>query len=289
MEQLKPPSTYAEQIEILKERNLIVNDESFAKDVLSRVNYYRLSAYGLGLHENNQYKDGITFDRIYRLYEFDVKFRYLLLEVIEIIEVMFRTKIAYHIAIKYGSEAYLDGSLFREEKFHEKFLEEFAKEKYYQRDAAFVKHHEEKYGGKMPIWVAVEIFSFGMLSKYYGNMKEDDQWEIAGLFNAKPVYIRSWLKCLVEVRNICAHYGRIYNRILSSEPRLYREHSHIRRNRAFAVILVIKRLLNDNAFRRSFSSNLISLIEEFDDTVNLSFIGFPSDWQKILGEYIKSK
>lgn len=54
---------------------------------------------------------------------------------------------------------------------------------------------------------------------------------------------------LVEVRNICAHYGRMYNRILSSEPRLYREHSHVKRNRAFAVILVIKRLLNDNNFK----------------------------------------
>lgn len=156
MEPLKSPRTYQEQIRILKERNLIINDESFAEAVLSRVNYYRLSAYGLGLHDNNKYKDNITFEIIYRLYEFDVRFRHLLLEVIEIIEVMFRTKIAYHMAIKYGCESYLDDSLFRVKKYHEKFLDDFEKEKHYQGDAAFVKHHEEKYGGKMPIWVAVE-------------------------------------------------------------------------------------------------------------------------------------
>ncbi|QDR80247.1 Abi family protein [Sporomusa termitida] len=289
MNPLKPPCTFKEQIEILKSRNLIIIDENYAEMILSRVNYYRLSAYGLGLHENNQYKENITFEIIYRLYEFDVRFRYLFLEVIEIIEVMFRTKIAYQMANKYGSECYLNDSLFQVKKYHDKFIEEFALEKYHQRNAAFVKHHEDKYGGKMPIWVAVELFSFGMLSRFYGNMKVDDQWKVAEHFKTSPVFIRSWLKCLVEVRNICAHYGRIYNRILSSEPRLYNEHKYIKKDRAFAVIIVIKRLLNDDSFRKSFVLNLNTLIEEFEDTIDLSYIGFPTEWGKMLGEYIESK
>ena len=56
-----------------------------------------------------------------------------------------------------------------------------------------------------------------------------------------------------------------------------------------AVILVTNRLLNNNGFKRSFISDLSNLMEEYDDAVNLSFIGFPHDWKRILGEYIESE
>lgn len=286
---LKPPRTFDQQIEILKSRNLIIKDELYAKQILARVNYYRLSAYGLGLHIDNQYKENIHFETLYRLYEFDVKFRYLLLEAIEVIEVMCRTRIAYHMAIKHGSESYLNKELFYDEGYHETFVQEFLKEKERQKDTAFIKHHDCNYEGRMPIWVAIEIFSFGVLSRFYGNLNVEDQRQIAKVFGTTPVYIRSWLKSLVEVRNICAHYGRIYNRILNSTPKLYSDHKHVKPDRIFAVIVVIKRLLNEPTIQRNFVSKLKALIEEYDKDVNLNFIGFPHNWNNILGEYIESK
>jgi abortive infection bacteriophage resistance protein len=287
--ELKPPLSYQGQVDLLKSRNLIIENETFAEQVLSHINYYRLSAYGLGLHDGSKFQDHIKFEALYRLYEFDVKIRYILLQAIEFTEVMFRTKIAYHMATKYNSESYLDVQFFQDELFHKEFVDAFTLEKHHQRNAAFIKHHEELYGGKMPIWVAVEIFSFGMLSRFYGNMIIKDQWEIARFFNTSPVFIRSWLKCLVEVRNICAHYGRIYNRILSSEPKMYFEHQHIKKRRIFVIILVLKRLLNHVTIQKTFTSNIRTLIEEYDDVINLSYIGFPEDWNKLLGEYIVSK
>lgn len=286
---LKPPSSIEEQIKILKGRNLVIENEDYAKEVLARVNYYRLSAYGLGLHIDNCYKDGTRFETIYCLYEFDIKFRYVLLEAIENIEVMLRTKIAYHMAVKYGSQCHLDASLFYNAEYHNKFIEEFEKEKERQKDTAFVKHHNCKYEGKMPIWVAVELFSFGMLSRFYGNMNAEDQSVIASHFSTSPTYLRSWLKSLVEVRNICAHYGRIYNRMLNSTPKLYGEYKHIKPDRIFAVIVIIKRLLSDPASQRKFVLEIRALIEEYDEAVNLSFIGFPFEWKKLLGEYIETE
>ncbi|WP_267911299.1 Abi family protein [Corynebacterium macginleyi] len=32
----------------------------------------------------------------------------------------------------------------------------------------FVSHHKSKYGGTLPIWAAVEIMDWGMLSYLYG-------------------------------------------------------------------------------------------------------------------------
>ncbi|HLR59469.1 MAG TPA: hypothetical protein VK094_03265 [Pseudogracilibacillus sp.] len=46
---LKEPKTLTEQIHILRERNLNVGNEVFAKEVLSQINYYRFSAYTLTL------------------------------------------------------------------------------------------------------------------------------------------------------------------------------------------------------------------------------------------------
>ena len=37
--------TIEEQIEILKERGCIISDVSFARETLSKINYYRLTAY----------------------------------------------------------------------------------------------------------------------------------------------------------------------------------------------------------------------------------------------------
>ena len=41
----KPHLSYHEQIQLLKNRNLIINDEDYALQKLKHISYYRLSAY----------------------------------------------------------------------------------------------------------------------------------------------------------------------------------------------------------------------------------------------------
>lgn len=91
---LKPPATFEEQIQILKNRSLIIKDDDYAIRTLQRINYYRLSAYGLSLKNNDKYHEGVTFEHIHELYEFDHRFRYLIMEMIEQVEIAFRTHIA---------------------------------------------------------------------------------------------------------------------------------------------------------------------------------------------------
>jgi len=42
---LKPPSSYEQQIAKLRDHGCTVSDEAFCEEVLSRISYYRLSAY----------------------------------------------------------------------------------------------------------------------------------------------------------------------------------------------------------------------------------------------------
>ena len=112
MEQLKPALTYDQQIEKLKTaHNLLIKDDNTAFDILSKVNYYRLSAYGIGLvkkDDKEKYQDGISLEHIYRLYEFDSLFRNLLTYIIEKIEIQLRTQISNFLALKYGPEGYIN-------------------------------------------------------------------------------------------------------------------------------------------------------------------------------------
>ena len=55
-----------------------MDDYDEAIRILKRVNYYRLSGYGVGLKEKDnreKYIEGTSLETIYRLYSFDSKFK----------------------------------------------------------------------------------------------------------------------------------------------------------------------------------------------------------------------
>lgn len=85
--------------------------------------------------------------------------------------------------------------------------------------ALFVKYHVTKYNGEFPIWVIAELFTLGMISPFYADMTTADKKELAkSLYGTTPKYLVSWLRCVTDLRNICAHYGRLYYRIFTASP-----------------------------------------------------------------------
>jgi len=66
---IKKPTTFSEQVELLKLRNLYIEDAEFAEKMLRRINYYRLSAYMLTLKEDNEFIEGTTFNQLLAIYE----------------------------------------------------------------------------------------------------------------------------------------------------------------------------------------------------------------------------
>ena len=295
MPQLKPALTFAQQIDRLKNvHNLSITDDAAALEIIKKVNYYRLSAYGLGLYKNKEeYIDGISLEHIYRLYEFDSIFRNRLIHVIEQLEIQLRTQLSNFIALKYGAEGYIEQGNFSDKKLkngqlvHAMIMESFIKERERQKNAPFVKHHIDKYKGHFPIWVAVELFTFGNLSSLYSIMTLTDRKEIARLYNTGPEYLMSWILTLVEIRNICAHYGRLYNMPLKQTPRLYSEYQKYRSgklNKIFPALLSIKRMLDSDERWFSFEVELEKLVEKYRDVIRLQCVGFPEEWKDVLSK-----
>ena len=103
-EYTKPPLTYYEQVELLKSRGLLIPDEERVIRHLSNISYYRLSAYMLPFKEikdgsyTDRFIEGTTWDDVYNLYLFDRKFRLLVFDAIERLEISIRTQIIYQLA-----------------------------------------------------------------------------------------------------------------------------------------------------------------------------------------------
>ena len=127
------------------------------------------------------------------------------------------------------------------------------------------------------------VFSFGTLSKFYKNMLNRDKKAIAKSFGVGYTYLESWLESISYVRNICAHYGRLYNAKLSKTPILYREYtqSGIGNNRIFGVLLCLKQLLKNATHWKFFVDNIEILIEKYE-YVRIDTMGFPDNWKSLL-------
>lgn len=294
MKPLKEPRSYDEQIaRLTEEHGLIIENPEAAREILSRVNYYRLSAYGIGLKQREnpeRFVEGITLKHLYRLYCFDSKLRSIIIPAIESIEIEFRTKLAYHLAMTYGAEGYQEKSNFivktdssGNDIYDVTVKQKLANEIKKQKNLPCVKHHNEVYGGHFPIWVAVELFSFGMLSSLYSVLKDEDKKAVAKEYNTDPKHLKSWVLALQELRNYCAHYNRIYNMPFKQTASLYKEYKKYEGNRLFSVLLVIKRITHNNESWRNLLAALSALLEEYTEA-NLIFMEFPTKWYDILSK-----
>ncbi|MCM3763178.1 Abi family protein [Alkalihalobacillus oceani] len=280
----KKPLNFSEQLELLKKRGIDVEHSEFASSFLSRVNYYRFTAYLLSYKKGDMYIEGTSFNRIVSIYEFDKKLRNLLIGVIEEIEIAFRTHIAYHHAHKYGPFGYEDASNFLKQERHQEFLKELHELRDRNRhNEDFIRHHFKKYNGRFPLWVIIEISSLGTLSKLFKNLKEEDKKLIAKQYYNIPYwYIESWLHTLTLVRNLCAHYNRLYNRKLKSRPQLFKDiKDQIDNHKIFSSIYTITRLL-PKAEKDLFLTNLTALVLQYEEEIDLGCLGFPEEWEKIL-------
>ncbi|MCL2831850.1 MAG: Abi family protein [Treponema sp.] len=289
MATIKPPTTYKQQIEKLRLRGCIIADESQAIEILSKVNYYRLTAYFLPFKQPDEtYRAGTDFNTVYQIYEFDRKIRNLMFLAIEEIEINLRSSLAYYHAQKYGALGYLDNKNYYPKHDHTKFLSRIDDEKKKRIKEPFVQHHLKKYGGIFPIWVIIELFTFTTLSHFYADLPIDDQKYIARKFyKTHNKTLRSWLRCSTDLRNFCAHFGRLYYRIFTSIPDGIPELDKSNERSLFAVIMVLRNLFTDpDKWNNEIYKKICSLINEYSKIINFYHIGFPQDWEKKLMKYI---
>ena len=106
--------SYQQQIEkLVKEKDLLIADEEYAKEMLKRYSYYSLISGYKDIFKNTTtktYKKGTRFEDIVNLYEFDASLRELFLKYLLRVEWEIKSLISYHFCEKFGENqvAYLN-------------------------------------------------------------------------------------------------------------------------------------------------------------------------------------
>lgn len=308
---LKPPKTFHEQLEILKSRGMIIENDMEAIHRLETCNYYRISGYSYQFKINagsNSYKPGTKFANVIRLYDYDEQLRTLIGRCLETIEIFVRTQIAYHFSHEYGAYGHYNYINYKTYEAYEQFEKCLSSAIDKNCDIPFVKNHVQKYStqhvdpkdGKvvkifnMPLWAAVEILSFSTISKFYANISSKVKRQIANSMCSDVSRLEQWLWCLANLRNLCAHFGRIYNNDLhpsiTYENALYAVFANtpLQTNRLFGYLIAILRLLPSNNQRRQLLHNIETLNDEYEDILDYGCIGFPQDWRSYFCQWTVS-
>ena len=283
---LPPALSVQDQIENLRSNELRINDDKEAAKILNSISYYRLiKAYGVDLKERNSVFDGnVTFIDIYKLYEFNTIFRHLIFEQIERIEVSFRCRLANYLCEKYGVLFYENSDTFENEQYYRKFISEVKDSVRRNKQSPFIKNFQTNYvDGKIPFYALVEVLSYGAISKMYKNLHSTDKKAIAQIYGIGWVYLESWMESIAYIRNICAHYGRLYNIRLDKTPKLSNtaRENDVSNNRIFGALFCMSEILPKDIVWINFVDRIDALLMDYAQ-VDKNKLGFPDNWQELL-------
>lgn len=288
--EMKPFLSVDQQVRHLIEMGIECPDASAAKELLSDVNYYRLRAYWMTFEHDGEIATGTELSSIVDIYRFDAELRQWLWAAMQPIEIKMRTSFAYFLSRDYGPLAYRDSSLFADGTRHGSLLssidQEIARAKKNQEPC--VCHNLEKYGD-LPCWAVVEVMTMGQVSSLIGLLRDGSKVmpaakAIADAFGQRPPILKSWLMHLCAVRNLCAHQGRFYNRVMRIRPKMLRKDICWASNKEFPTFIVIKRLFEQTwpARWNEMAIELGRIIDAYPD-VSLAPMGFPDCWREVLG------
>lgn len=73
-----------------------------------------------------------------------------------------------------------------------------------------VTHYMTEHG-YIPLWVLVNVLTFGKIENFYKNMKPADKTVIARQFNLQPNELAKFMHMLALARNKCAHDERFFD------------------------------------------------------------------------------
>ncbi|MGN0686545.1 MAG: Abi family protein [Oscillospiraceae bacterium] len=285
MAKKKLPATLQQQIDKLRERGCIIEDEERAKETLKYINYFRLSNYFKPFCvSKDRYEEGTTFENILRVYEFDRKLRSILIAALEEIEIALRAAISNYHSLKYGALGYLNSSSFDFRHNHNAFMSKIRHLVEVNEDREFVRHYNNKYRGDFPLWVIMELFSFGTLAFFFKDMQNADKKELAEQFyGCSSSELDNWIFCLNELRNYCAHYNRLYGNTFPVEPKAPRTMDIELLPNVFGYIIVMKQVYHDhNNWNLQVVTPLARLIHKNADVIRREHLGMPENWEELI-------
>ena len=285
-----------QQIQSFSDSGMSVASEAEAREALTSIGYFRLRGYCSPFYNNSTkaYLPGTSLSKIINIYKFDEALSNLVSSYLKKIEVSLRVRFKEAMLGFEGDPLVLRSpAAFSDKKTYWRDFTSVASE-IARSNEVFIKHNFLYHEGDIPIWAAVEVMSFGTLSKLIKNLKtgKGSPYESIAEFykftTAKGHTVRpsmkmlsSWIRSLVVLRNMCAHNARIYNRAVNTTPEiLSNDKTTPSPGQAglYQLVMVMKYLRPSDGEWSSFSRELCALINSYLPFIRLQDMNFPSDW-----------
>lgn len=300
--------TIDEQVEILREKGLIIDDEDFAKEILLRENYFFVSGYRHLFMEGikgKRFRNGTNFRELYAMFNFDRQLRNIIFKNLLIIENNMKSIFSYQLSKNYGfrEKDYLKPANFNTSPDKARQVNDLLRKIKRQirvngGQHSATTHYIYNYG-YIPLWIVVKVLSFGIVCELYAIMKPSDQSEIAKIYNMQVQDLLSYLPILANYRNLCAHEDILYENRTAvsietnkyhtqlSLPRLDDEYT-CGKNDLFALIIIMKSLLRDDEFRLLIKeidyekAILAGKLKVIDIEDVMGHMGFPRNYTELV-------
>lgn len=291
---VKEYRTYDQQVQLLAQRGMQVGDHIDAVATLQRVNYYRLSGYWypfrrlVGPVRQDDFFPGTKLSEVVALYDFDARLRAVTFTALAPIELAIRALLGHELG-RLDPCAHLDpnrlGPTAQTGTNYSEWLGGYQRELGRSRED-FVAHHSRKYGGRLPVWVAVELLDWGGLARLYGLAPRSVQDVVANVCGLSGPQLASWLKTLNLVRNACAHHGRLFNRVYTFTPKLPAVGKHpdldsaaTEWSRTFGQLTLVQFLLDRLKVGRPTMLPVVLKSFPTVQAVPITHLGTAGDWQ----------
>lgn len=288
---IKPFKTIDEQIDLLISRGLIISDRDTAYDFLLRHNYYRISGYTLTLRDHDNFYKNVTIENVIEIYNCDHELRHLLLNHLETIEVTFKSVYSYEFTKLHGALGYLNNEYFSDVEKYNEIISKCEIQRSQRRKYEDYIQHFESNNEEIPFWAYVDLMTISDISFLYSISESNLQKNVAKAFslnfqNAGEL-LGKFIHSMTIIRNLCAHGGRLFNRIFQRKPSLNKKEQNVLiRNKDGIIdnahlcgfILIMRRLLKRSDFQ-GLQKELKSILGEYP-FVEPKYYGLTTDWDK---------
>ena len=305
---IKDFKTISQQIEILKNKGLIIDDINKAENILLKENYFFLNGYRhmfMNSASDRTFVTGATFDELYSLFLFDRYSRNIFFKNLLIIENRLKSVISYQLSKKYGYKErdYLNPRNFTQDPEKKRRVRDVLDKMKRQIRVNTSRHtatmHYAKNYGYIPLWILVKVLSFGIVCELYSILEKEDKIEVASVFGIDVDFLESFLPILSNYRNLCAHEDIVFDHKTERHIPDTEYHKKLNifkmddeyiygKNDIFSVIIIFKHMLEDDEFRMMLKEfeyefeKLDGMIDSVPVEKILDTMGIPKNFMDII-------
>ena len=311
---LKPFKNIKQQLDILKDRDLVItNRERTLKYLLSNNYYNIINGYSklFQVPGSDNYINNVTFDEVASLYTFDKDIKRAILQSILEAEHHIKSITAHRFAESYQNQqyAYLDTKNYDNDKILDVgyIISKLSKIVNYNKNrrGTSINHYYTNHKD-VPIWVLTDYLEFGDTRHIIENLPTSLQNKIAkdlvsfiktnnpnftGVF--PPETMISFLKNINQTRNVCAHNNRLLNYNCSANS-VYFAPIHYdfnlqdddSRKTVYSTVVSLQCFISAEEFNRLWNTlrkkvrKLENKIKSVDINIINATLGFPDNWHR---------